>query len=79
MKKTELGSPPKKMEKLEFNSRAMEYFTMLDDYDAGKVFKAILVSFFKWDSEEIEKIINDDYWTQKKMILMMYNEHLFDN
>ena len=79
MQKTELGSPPKKTEKLELNSRAMEYFTMLDDYDAGKVFKAILVSFFMWDNKEIEEILNEDCWTQKKMILMMYNEHLFDN
>lgn len=79
MEKQKTQSPPTKEKKLTLNVRAWEYFTMLDDHDAWEVFKAILESFFRWDDTKIEKILDESYWTQKKMILMMRNEHLFDD
>lgn len=72
------NSPPKKEEFLKLNSRAWEYISMLDDYDAWKLIKMMLSETVWVKDEEISDAVYGSTGSLK-MVAMMWNEHLFDN
>ena len=75
---TKKTDPPKEWKFLKLNPRALEYVRMLDNYDAGKFIKIALLEEFWERNEELEDMINN--WSKElKMVVMMWNEHLFEN
>ena len=70
--------PPKEQRFLKLNWRAWEYIRFLDNYDAGKFIKFVLQEEVWVKDNEVEESIYE--WSKElQMVVMMWNEHLFDN